>query len=740
MDKGPFHSHVEPCELTTGPFTVQWRLLKAYPGPLAVHHQDDPDRTLWWAGGREPFIDAGHGEAKVSESRGFFTVDDRGARYLGGQTLDTMEREGDAIVLRGRLGPEGDAGWCLRFTALDDRQLAFTLEADSNGPDPINRLRLSIRRRQTHRIFGFGEQLTHVDAAGQRIPIISQEPGIGRGVQPLTWLMNTFFGAGGSTVHSNAPAAHYLTSDMSSLYLTNTEYVEFDCTADTRMTITAHTGRLEGRILYGASPLELIEVYTRYAGRMPALPEWLNKGAIIGMQGGTEAVQRMASALEANDVPVGAYWLQDWVGARTTSIGKQLWWNWEVDPARYPGWDALVAELAAKGARVMTYLNPFLVDPAEKGSFERNLYREAESRGYLVKRRNGDLYLIKNTSFSAALLDLTNPETCTWIKGVIKDELLGSGASGWMADFGEALPFDAVLHDGSDAAVYHNRYPETWARLNREAVAEAGREGDVVFFTRSGFTQSPRYSTLFWMGDQLTAWDREDGIASALVGLLSSGFSGFSLNHGDIGGYTATTMPSLPFRIPLIGFRRTRELLWRWIELCAFTAVFRTHEGNQPDRNYQIDDDPETLAHFGRFARLYAALAPYRHTLMTAAEAYGHPVVRHPWLHFPDDPETLDLTAQFMLGSEFMVAPVMRPRATTVSLYLPAGRWAHLWSGEEVGATDEGGWFRCSAPLGQPAVFYPVGSAPGDALAAAIGHSAGENSFVAEIQRITKPT
>ena len=32
-----------------------------------------------------------------------------------------------------------------------------------------------------------------------------------------------------------------------------------------------------------------------------------------------------------------------------------------------------------------------------------------------------------------------------------------------MHDFGEYLPFDAVLYDGSDPIEYHNRYPQDWA-------------------------------------------------------------------------------------------------------------------------------------------------------------------------------------------------------------------------------------------------------------------------------------
>ena len=177
-----------------------------------------------------------------------------------------------------------------------------------------------------------------------------------------------------------------------------------------------------------------------------------------------------------------------------------------------------------------------------------------------------------------------------------------------MADFGEALPLDAVLWDGSDAAQAHNRYPEAWAQLNREVLQEAGVEGEVVFFSRSGFSRSPGLGTLFWLGDHLTSWSAYDGIKSGVTGLLSSGFSGFSQNHSDIGGYTTTAIPVFPLKIPLLDFRRSRELLWRWIELNAFTSVFRTHEGNQPERNYQIDGDRETMAHFARFAQVFFSI------------------------------------------------------------------------------------------------------------------------------------
>ena len=155
-----------------------------------------------------------------------------------------------------------------------------------------------------------------------------------------------------------------------------------------------------------------------------------------------------------------------------------------------------------------------------------------------------------------------------------------------------------------------------------------------------------------------TGWAAEDGIRCAVTALLSSGFSGFSYNHTDIGGYITTAIPGFPLKVPFLDYRRSRELLWRWIELNAFTAVFRTHEGNQPGRNTQIDVDPATTAHFARFARVYAALSSVRTPLGQQASERGLPVVRHPWLAFPDDPQTSGLRWQFCLGP-FMVAPVL---------------------------------------------------------------------------------
>jgi alpha-glucosidase len=408
-------------------------------------------------------------------------------------------------------------------------------------------------------------------------------------------------------------------------------------------------------------------------------------------------------------VPLAAVWIEDWSGERDTGLGTRLWWNWEPDRGRYPDWPDLVAELATAGVRTVIYFNPYLVDVSDKPDAVRNLHAEAAAAGHLVRGADGAPVELSQGGFRAGIVDLTSPGARAFLEDVIADQL-ALGVAGFMADFGEALPLDVELASGDDPAAFHNLYPVAWAQVTEAAIAAAGAETEAIAFHRSGYLGSPAHASLFWIGDQLVTWDTHDGLGTVVPALVSGGLSGFALSHGDIGGYTS--IDTGPFE-----YLRTRELLWRWIEVAAFTALYRTHETPLREKNVQIDADPETLAHFARFAQLFADLGPYRQALMDEAAATGAPLARHLLLHAPDDLDAWDVSDEMMLGPDLLIAPVVEEGATEREVYLPAGRWVHVWSGDEHGDPERGTRVTVAAPPGQPPVFHRAGAAVGEVWA-----------------------
>lgn len=69
---------------------------------------------------------------------------------------------------------------------------------------------------------------------------------------------------------------------------------------------------------------------------MKPLPKWIQNGAVIGIQGGTEKLKEVITRLDLNDVPISGFWIQDWVNKRYSNGYSRLWWNWELDDDHYP--------------------------------------------------------------------------------------------------------------------------------------------------------------------------------------------------------------------------------------------------------------------------------------------------------------------------------------------------------------------------------------------------------------------
>lgn len=616
-------------------------------------------------------LQAGHGHAKFKESFGSYKIKDK-ANY---RSQYDFEVDIEGATNRQRLN--------IRVTDTIINRLRFTLPADED-----------------ERYYGFGEQFTHLEMTGKKVPIWVQEQGIGRGDATVSFF-TSLAGVKGSAFTTYAPMPVFITNKGRAFYLKTTAFAEVDLSRKGEITIEIWDNEVEVLAWQADEPLELIEELTAEVGRMPKLPDWAY-GTWLGLQGGAEKVERIVDETLAYGNPVTAVWIQDWVGRRQVGLGSRLWWWWRAD-STYGEFPAFCERMHNKGVKVLGYVNSFLAIETPMGA-------EAADKGYVIKDHEGNPYQLAVGGFDAYLVDLTNPEAFEWLKDIIKTNMIGVGLDGWMADFSEGPPPDAVLFSGVDAVDYHNQYTVDWVRLNNEAIEEAGKTGEVVFFNRSGYAGSTEYSTLFWAGDQMHSYKKNDGLRSAINGIVTGGMSGISLNHADIGGYTTVK----PF---LARSKRRRDLFYRWTEVATFMPVFRTHEGLRPEMNIQSYTDSSTQTFFARMGQMHQALQPYFEQLNIEAATKGWPVVRQPWLAYPEDEQLLEHPYQFLLGNNLLMIPVLKKKSTKAKGYLPPGNWQHVWTGE----TFTGGQkIQVRSEYGYPAVFINMGSADYEVLKAAL--------------------
>ena len=676
--------------------------------------------------------------------------------------LFSDDQESEIELAKQKANAKLRASYSIAFATRSDDRIGFTIIWDEIVPGVqrsprrnrrmvnLNHLILTHAVEKRERVYGLGEQYTSIEHTGRRVPIITGEQGVGRGKQPISATAELLFkGSSGDWWTTYSAIPHYVTSKARSFFLTNYTYSEFDFTEENAISVhmVAPTGIVCGQIIAARDIPGVLQAYTEYSGRIKPLPEWAMRGVIIGMTGGPSKVRRIEKQLTDGGVKIAGFWLQDWSGFRNTSIGiERVWWNWKLDEDLYTDWHALREEFEKKGTHLATYVNPFLMDSKDHHG---DLYRFALENGYFVKNKKGEGYgFVSEPGVTFSLLDLTNPECVHWIENVIVDMLVATKAKAFMADFGEYLPFDATLKSGELPILTHNRYPEDWARIQRRALRRAGLEKTGFFWTRSASLLTPSFTSVQWVGDQLVSWDNRDGIKSALNGILTGGLSGLTLSHSDIGGYTATP-----------GRHRSKELLMRWMELNAFSdAVYRSHQGNRPHHNAQAWDDEEIIAQLAWCTSMHMALLEYKREAMREAENVGLPMTRMMFIHYAYDEVASDLTSQFLLGRDLLIAPVLDRKTTRVHCYLPGEDvWMDAWTTilapiststtkkttmkkkgiDDEESTGSGTWVTADAPMGWPAVFIRSGaSKTAKAAAAALRELAVEKGGVPSKRRV----
>ncbi|MBI9104378.1 MAG: alpha-glucosidase [Spirochaetales bacterium] len=633
-------------------------------------------RTILEHTSETPCVLTGVGRPAVESLSGFFKVKEALPDLKGQVSFDIVGAGDREVVIK--------FGSSLMMSLTEE---AGRLEIRLNSDNPEeDRLLLRMPSVLNERIYGGGEQYSRKTLNGKKLPIWISEPGVGRRKDLFSTVVAVRMGHFPKWYNTYYTQPTFLTSKGLYFHSHSSAYSELDFQKKEEYGLyfwdipERITIGVEGDLAGAVSELSAM------LGRQPSPPDWIYDGFILGVQGGAKIVKEKLARVKSSGVKVAGLWCQDWEGRRKTSFGSQLKWAWEPDETLYPDFKEYIADLRESGVRYLGYNNTFLT-PGSR------MWDEAVEKGYFIRRDDGSVYTVDVPFDPAGMVDFTNPEAVVWLKGIIRKNMIDTGLSGWMADFGEMVPHDTKMFSGESGLTYHNRYPVDWAKLNREVIEEAGLEDEIFTFMRAGYAGGAKYNTSVWNGDQLVDWSKEDGLPSSIMGSLTLGLCGVGYTHSDVGGYTT-----------LFWKKRSKELLMRWAEYSAFTQTMRSHEGNRPENNVQYGSgDQETLIHLARMVRIFTGLKPYHTALSSEYREKGLPAMRLMEMHYPDEIGVLEkYSYQYLYGRDLLVAPVIKPGKTKWKVCFPTDNWVHLWSGHEY----SGGIAMVDAPLGKPPVFY----------------------------------
>ncbi|XP_071117585.1 maltase-glucoamylase-like isoform X2 [Haliotis cracherodii] len=214
----------------------------------------------------------------------------------------------------------------------------------------------------------------------------------------------------------------------------------------------------------------------------------------------------------------------------------------------------------------------------------------------------------------------------------------------------------------------HSLYGWSQTEPTLRALQQAtGKRGIVV--TRSTFPGSGKHSG-HWLGDNASKW--RDMVVS-VTGILEFNLFGIPYIGADICGFFEETTP---------------ELCKRWMQLGAFYTFSRNHNGIGFKRQ-----DPgslgEDVARASREAmETRYRLLPYLYTLFHRAHSHGNTVIRPLHHEFPRDQTTYRIDRQFLWGAALMISPILHEGQTSLSIYVPQGRWYDWYTGDV--AAEEG--------------------------------------------------
>lgn len=422
------------------------------------------------------------------------------------------------------------------------------------------------------------------------------------------------------------------------------------------------------------TPKQILANYTALAGRAPEFPEnalglWQCKLRYRTQ----EEVLSVAREYHRRGIPLDVIVIDFFHWTRQG--------EWKFDPVYWPDPAAMVRELKSYGIRCMISVWPTVDKKSEN-------FAEMRQKGLLIRpERGSQCFDFLGDSY---LYDATNPAAQAYLWDKCRRNYFEDGIDMFWLDEAEpeytAYDFDNYRYYlGTDLQV-GNVYPVMHAKAFWDGQTAAGQK-DICNLIRCAWAGSQKYGVVLWSGDIIGNFETlRDQFAAG----LNVSLAGIPWWTTDIGGFFVdVTAPG------------HKELLIRWFEWATFCPVLRLHGDKGPCESAPLDDRDwgGGFCHTGRDNELWSygedvyeilkhyvavreQMKPYLKEVMREASENGSPVMRAMFYEFPDDPMCWEADEQYMFGSRYLVAPVLYAGVTEREIYLPAGKWKNIATGE----------------------------------------------------------
>lgn len=450
------------------------------------------------------------------------------------------------------------------------------------------------------------------------------------------------------------------------------------------------TDQLDYWVTAGDTPHQISAAYADATGHAPPMPErglgfWQCKLRYWNQEQLLQVAREHRLRGLPLDVIVADFF--HWPQMGDYRFEDEFW----PDPA------AMVAELRDMGIELMVSVWPQV-------SLNSENFEDFAQRGLLVRARRGNDVQMSFEGPSM-FIDATNPSAREAVWDLCRRNYHDNGVRHFWLDEAEpeygAYDFEHYTYHAGSVAKIGNIYPQQFSRAFFDGQRAAGQE-DLVNLVRCAWAGSQRYGALVWSGDVASTWQSLRNQISAGIHMGVAGIPWWTM---DIGGFHGGRTEDPAFH----------ELLIRWFQVGAFSPVMRLHGDRTPADEVRSSDGslrrhtgadneiwsfgPQVEERLTGLLRVRERLRPYLREVMAAAHTNGTPVLRGLFYEFGSDPLTHDLTDQFLLGPDLLVAPVLEPGVRLRTVYLPYGA---SWTDVATGTVHEGGReVVLDAPLGR---------------------------------------